>query len=295
MGRDAGGSGLFPDGFDPIYFADESWSRRVKLWADAEGDAGFSGGNLHVVRQVLDDPDTGLRMVVNITADALLSMIDAGQYYNLYDEPVIGGEPRKPTATRLQVDEMLDVGPGYYFGAVALGGTGVRFYGEYCMVIDPRHVPAETRLFDRDSYDLLLDPLADPPLNEEQLLRLRGWWKDDEDDVVAMALLRVLPQVGQGSRLVTSGTISEAVLKDQEFIEVHLARPFGHRELEEVRESPDDAATELTIAERERHGLYTSYVEREWRRRRARVAEYLDEHAIRHRIVTLHGRGYQWK
>jgi hypothetical protein len=287
-----GQAGLFPDGFDPIYFADECWAGRVALWAEEHGGAGFSDGNLQLVRQVLEDPETGLRMVVNITADALISMIDAGQYYNLYDEPVIGGERRTPTCTRTKIDRMLDLGAGYYFGAVALGGTGVRYYGEYCMVIAPKHIPPHTRLFDRDSYDLLLQPLADPPLTDQQIERLRGSW---EDDVVAMALLRVLPQMGHDSRLVTSGTISEAVLKDQEFIEVHLDQPFGHVHLEEVRESPDDAATELAIAEREQHGLYTSYVEREWRRRRARVAERLDQHHIRHRIVTLHGRGYQWK
>ena len=231
-------------------------------------------------------------MVVNITADALLSVLREGRYRNLYEKPVIGEEPKQPSVERQEVDQKLSLTKNHYFGAVALGGAGVRFYGEYCMVVGLERVKPDTRLFDRDSYDILLEPLRGLGLSDQQVRRLTGTWGHD---VVNMALLRVLPEVGHDSRLVTSGTVSELVLRDQEFIEVHLEGTFGPADFEEVRESPDDAATELAIAERGRHGLYTTTVEREWARRRAEVARQLDAHGVEHRIVTLHGRGYQWK
>jgi len=235
---------------------------------------------------------TGLRMVVNITADALLSVLREGGYRNLYENPVVGGAPKEPTKQRQKVDRTFSITSNHYFGAAALGGAGVRFYGEYCMVIKLERVRPRTRLLDRDSYDILLEPLKALELSKRQVERLTGTW---DADLVQMALLRVLPEIGHDMRLVTSGTISESVLRDQEFIEVHLEGSFGPTDLEEVRESPDDASLELAIAERARHGLFTTTVDREWARRRAVVARELDAQGIRHRVVTLHGRGYQWK
>lgn len=297
--------GLFPETFDPIYFRDASWAERVRLWVEAHLDAGFAAGNVEVVEQVLADADTGLRMVVNITADALLGVLREGRYRNLYEDPVIGETPKEPTENRRKVDDTFSLTGNHYFGAAALGGAGVRFYGEYCMVIKLERVSPsaasrvpdgptipDTRLLDRDSYDILLEPLKALELSKRQVERLTGTW---DGDLLHMALLRVLPEIGHDMRLATSGTISESVLRDQEFIEVHLEGSFGPTDLEEVRESPDDAALELAIAERARHGLFTTMVDREWARRRAVVARELDAHRIRHRVVTLHGRGYQWK
>jgi hypothetical protein len=298
--------GLFPEPFDPIYFRDASWAERVDLWVQAHVNTGFAAGNVEVVEQVLADEVTGLRMVVNITADALLGVLRDGSYHNLYENPVIGGSAKEPTDERRKVDETFDLTDNHYFGAAALGGAGVRFYGEYCMVIKLERVSPsaasrapgggrtipDTRLLDRDSYDILLQPLSALQLSKRQVERLTGTW---DADVLHMALLRVLPEIGHDMRLATSGTISEAVLRDQEFIEVHLKGSFGPPDLEEVRESPDDAALELAIAERARHGLFTTMVDREWARRRAVVARELDRQRVRHRVVTLHGRGYQWK
>jgi hypothetical protein len=216
-------------------------------------------------------------------------------YKNLYDRPVIGENPKSPSEERKKVDETLSLTTNHYFGAVALGGAGVRFYGEYCMVVRldrVKRVDSDTRLFDRDSYDILLEPLSNLELSRQQIQCLTGTW---DTDVVEMALLRVLPEIEHDSRLVTSGTVSALVLRDQEFIEIHLDGTFGPGDLEEIRESPDDASLELAIAERERHGLFTTVVDREWARRRAEVARQLEGHKLPHRVVTLHGRGYQWK
>jgi len=156
-GKDLGpsGEGLFPPHFDPTYFSAQSWADRVDRWETDNQGSVFSGGNVAVIRQMLSDPETGLRMVVNITADALRSFLSEGRYRNLYDSPLVGGSARQPSPERVKVDSRFGLGPNVYFGALALGGTGVRFYGEYCMVIKLDRVPADTRLFDRDSYDIL--------------------------------------------------------------------------------------------------------------------------------------------
>jgi len=283
---------LFPPHFDPTYFSSQSWADRVACWETRNDRAGFSHGNVGVIRQMLSDPETGLRMVVNITADALRSFLSEGTYRNLYDSPLVGGSARQPSRERVLVDSRFCFGPNVYFGALALGGTGVRFYGEYCMVIKPGRVPADTGLFDRDSYDILSEPLNELKLTDEQLNSLRGTWRND---AVNMALRRVLSEVTHDVRLVTSGTVSERLLRDQEYIEVHLDGTFTPPNLEEVRLSPDDAAAEFAIAERERQGLHTTLVERIWRQRRADVIQDLANAKLPVRVVTLHGRGYQWK
>lgn len=286
------GAGPYPPRFDPTYFSAQRWADRVDQWEINNQSSGFSGGNVAVIRQVLSDPETGLRMVVNINADALRSFLREGAYRNLYDLPLVGGTAREPSPERVFVDSRFGLGPNVYFGAVALGGTGVRFYGEYCMVIKVDRVTASTGLFDRDSYDILSEPLSELELNDEQLNCLRGTW---EEDAVDMALRRVLSEVTHDVRLVTSGTVSERLLRDQEYIEVHLDGTFKPTDLEEVRLSPDDAAAEFAIAERERRGLHTTLVERVWRQRRGDVIQDLASAGMPVRVVTLHGKGYQWK
>ena len=285
-------SGLFPSGFDQTYFTGLPWAVRVANWVAYHKQVGFSGGNEKVVRGVLRDVETGLRVVVNITAYSLLTVLDENQYKNLYDRPAIGGVPRVPSDQRVKVDRTLGLGRTTYFGAVALGGTGVRFYGEYCMVLTLGQVDPDTRLFDRDSFDILLEPLDTLPLTPAQIEALRGRWGRDRVD---MAVLRVLPEIGHDLRLVTSGTISDAVLKDQEFIEVHRDGSFAPREIEEIRESPDETAIEMSLRSRADRGIALTQVEQEWLGRRDKVVEKLAELGIQHRIVTLHGRGYQWK
>ncbi|MGZ4676446.1 MAG: hypothetical protein ACXVJ7_15520 [Acidimicrobiia bacterium] len=291
--RGAGGAmtrTVFGSGFDPTYFNDDPWSERVRAWVAQPQAGGFSMGNLQVMRELLQDRETGIRMVVNITATAMLAML-AGTYKNLYERPVIGGEVKQVSDERIKVDRLLGLPQDTYFGAVALGGTGVRYYGEFCLVIRPDRVDPATGILDRDSYDLLNPPL-DVNISSAQLDCLRGTW---DPDVVEMALRRVLPEFADAVRLATSGTISEAVLRDQEFIEVHLRGTFGPADIDEVRVSPDDVAIENSISEREREGQFVRWAERRWVHRRRLVARALDAERIDQRVVTTHGKGYQWK
>lgn len=287
------------DSFDPVYFWDGTWSDRVQKWRDAAHQQ-FSTGNFHVVETSISDPESGLRVVVNIGVHALVKLLTDGRYLNLYERPEIGGERREPSRDRQTVDLSMGLdGKTVYFGAVALGGAGVRYYGEYCMVLMLDRIDPDPQLFDRDSYDTLLEPFAGREDAADLIAGLLGKW---QPDVKAMVLMKVLPEVVHQRRLVTTGTVSDVVLKDQEFIEVHLQpdqsrgpRSFGPDELEEIRESPDEVAVSTRLREREADGLTMSAVEHEWLVRREVVTRMLGQSQVATRVVTQHGRGYQWK
>ena len=57
---------------------------------------------------------------------------------------------------------------------------------------------------DRDSYDVLFPPLD--RLSASDITCLKGKWSDDVD---AMIMLRVLPELSHGRQIVTSGTVIE--------------------------------------------------------------------------------------
>lgn len=283
---------------DPVYFARRPWKERIQEWLqhqqDDDKENPFLQGNLEAIRRIMKDASTGLRMVVNISAKALLKFLDEGRYRNVYERPVIGNARPTPSKERREVDDLLGFGDEanqYYFGAVALGGTGVRFYGEFCMVIDVNAIP-ETRLFDRDSYDLLIEPLNQFKDKETLVQTLQGRWRDDAVDMLCM---RLLPELRHANELVTTGTVSELVLKDQEFIEVHYKHPIDVHSVEEVRQSPDEVAMEARILARTQAGFPPTATEWLWRRDRQVLARELERRKINYRIVTLHGRGYQWK
>jgi hypothetical protein len=284
---------------DPTYFSDREWAKRVVTWVAARKESdphSFLDGNLTLVRQVLSHPQTGLRMVINIGPDALLNFLATNDYKNIYAHPVIGGERKEPTDERIRVDALLELhNPSeFYFGAVALGGTGVRYYGAFCMVLKRDRVPGGTRIFDRDSYDLLVEPLSGWSQNRMKQIvsSLKGTW---DEHAIEMLIMKMLPKLPASQHLITAGTVSELVMTDQEFVEVHLQNEIVPKDLEEVREAPDESAVETTILNRKRNGRSPTAVEIRWVDQRHRVLQALAKRGIPNRVVTLHGAGYQWR
>lgn len=294
--------------YDPVYFSTKAWDERVVDWMASKANDEFAEGNRAIVRQAISDDDSGLRVFVNLGASALLGLLPNGRYLNLYERPVIGAKRVEPSEDRREVDLALGLedpergltAEGVYFAALGLGGVGVRFYGEYCLVLKVEQIDPNPGLFDRDSYDILLAPINELDDRSEIVAMLKGTWQDDRHSMVEM---RVLPQLAHQERLVTAGTVSEAVLKDQEFIEVHI-RPdpghakvggFGPEDIEEVRESPDEVTVASRMRERDEDGEYLSAVEFEWLLRRECVARAIGRSGLPSRVVTQHGRGYQWK
>jgi hypothetical protein len=208
--------------------------------------------------------------------------------------PVVAGKVREPSASRLRVDALLKFegdAANYFYGAAAMGGTGIRFYGEYCMVLRPEQVHPKTQIFDRNSYDLLFPPLDTAPDPVPIVDTLRGVW---DEDAVEMLVLKVLPTLEQSERLITLGTVSDAILHDEDFLELHKQGSFGPLDLEEIRETPEDQAIDSHIADYLEQGGLPTLEEFVWVARRRRVAEELRRRNIRTRVVSSSGRGSRW-
>jgi hypothetical protein len=275
-----------------------SWALRVAaVLARMRGKPNhdFVRANAGVIRKLVVSADVGARMVVNIRPDALLSFLASRQYQNLYDRPRVGGKLRKPSRTRLKIDELLGLGDDAartYFGAVAMGGAGVRYYGNYCMVLRRSALGPETRLFDRDSYDLLIPPLSKIRPLRAVVARLRGTWAKD---LASMAVIKLMPLLEGADRIRTTGNISDEILKDQEYIEIHKLGAFGVADIEEIRLAPEDYAIAAHDRwAREAAGSPTSAAHLLWSDRHRDVLKRLAQASIPTKVVSLHGRGYQW-
>ncbi len=151
-----------PNTFDPVYFQDSPWSDRVDDWVEAANQFDFATGNRHVVQKAMADDESGLRVVINIGTRAILGLLPKGRYLNLYERPEIGGSRKAVSEERKRVDSSLGLdGQHVYFGAVALGGVGVRFYGEYCMVLNSRTSTTILSCSTAKLDDILLEPIGD--------------------------------------------------------------------------------------------------------------------------------------
>lgn len=286
-------------GFYSIHFSPgQSWKSRVVAWIRRAlfGEPNpFIEANAEVIAGVLQSRESGVRAVVNIPADALLSFLREGTYKNAYGRPVVAGRRREPSDTRLRVDGLLGFGkraPEYYFAAVALGGTGIRFYGEYCMVLRPEWVRKSTQVFDRNSYDLVHSPLSSVSDEDGLVSSLRGEWATD---LVDMLKLKILPILRGVYRLTTAGAISDAVLHDEDFVEVHHRGSFLPDDVEEIRLSPEDEVVQSRIAQRYSQGILPTAEELLWSSRRAVVTEELQRHKVASRVVVSSGRGNRWR
>jgi hypothetical protein len=277
----------FPNSFDAGYFSFQDWKDRLQSWLGTMTSE-FASANAKSIERMLADPKTSVRVVINIRPDAIITFLHEGRYRNIYQLPEIGA--KGPDQNRLDADAKVGTGPGHYFGAAAMGGVGIRYYGEYCVVLKADFADGNTQVFDRDSYDVLFPPLDQ--LSNHHIDCLKGSW---DADIASMIMLRVMPELNHQRQIVTSGTVIELVLKDQEFIEVHLTKDIRPDDVDQVVESPETAAMEARILERQRNALPNRMHELEWVRRRAEVVRRLELHGIRHRVVTQHGRGFQWR
>lgn len=277
---------------DPIYFSGHSWIDRLDSWLQSNQPISrdFYLANKQTISASILGSATALNMAVNIPAHALLGFIADKTYKNTYERKrEIGSDPGdKVNSRRQRVDTALFgvEASKFYFGALALGGTGVRFYGEYCMILRHDTVPPDTKLMDRNSWDIEFPPL-DGFDKAAVVASLKGTWSAD---AVAMATLKVIPQIRESVRLMTAGQVSEAILHDESFIEVHKRESFKPSDLHEIRESPVDAAIESQIVHRFERAAPPTLEEAIWVTRRVHVSYKLADSAIRSRFVASSGR-----
>jgi len=280
------------ESLDPVYFRQASWTDRLNDWLRERApdyDAFYHANESHISNSILNDKSV-LRMVVNIPANALLSFLSAGSYENTYErnDVVAGNAMGRIHPRRQRVDEALFPGEAhkYYYGAVALGGCGVRFYGEYCMALNVGSIDSSTRVMDRNSWDIDFEPLSDYSPGTV-IERLTGVW---QGDLVPIVKLKVLPLLSDILRLTTTGTVADAVLHDESFIEVHRRGTFGPPDIYEVRESATGATIEGELDRKSRDGSSLTLEEHIWRLRRQLVRDALDQADLRLRIVETSGR-----
>lgn len=251
------------------------------------------------------------RCVINIGADALLKFFSDRQYKNTYDLaapasqrpfPLVGATHQVSERRRL-VDELIGFPDAaahrLYFGAVALSGSGIRFYGEYCLVLSDEFVRGQDpQVLDRNSYDLVHPPLRDrvgssvPPAVKVEVKWLCARWNDQLSDLLIM---KVAPTIDTNNRLVTPGAVAEGILADEDFAEVHLKESFGPDQVEEIRFAPEEQSLASDLQSRMQRRRPLDAAEWLWLWRRNLVDVACDENHVRRRVTTAAGRTRRWQ
>jgi hypothetical protein len=280
----------------PYRDEDGDWEGAAAVWLSAQNQ--FTRQNVKRFRAFLERAECGARMVVNIDAYALLCFLRDLTYRNHYDRKVrgvsfarAGGVRADSDEQRQRVDALIapagTSGADIYFGAVALESAGVRFYGEYCLVLKAQELDPATQILDRDSYELDFAPLG--PVGEDEaashalLNALKGTWARD---LVAMAILKARRVLEDADRCTSEGRLTDELLFGEEFIEVHRVGAFGPNELEEVRQSDVEIATSERILTAFEHGVVPSLEELVWLVRRAEVDRSLKQARLPTRVVS---------
>jgi hypothetical protein len=258
----------------------------------------------------------GVRVVFNLSAVHVPALVDAGAvtadnrpFKNAHDiaklqltQPGRIGDRAPMSPIREGVEAALGfiVSPvstgDFYYGAVELNGSGMRYYGDICLVLKPEQILPSTLVLYRNSYDLARSPIKERvapgkpqwiPRAVEEVKKLRGQWEPDLPD---MAVVKVLDGARPNARLLTAGTISDGLLGDEDFIEVVRTESFGWPDLEEARVSAADAGADGHIADRIARGPTPTQTELLWRHRRRHADRVLTKKSIRTRIVISSGR-----
>jgi hypothetical protein len=257
-----------------------------------------------VVKDFGPDPGSraggGVRVVFNMSNEYIPTFCSAasGGYKNSYDlgkTRSLGDSNPEPKRREL-VDHVLTNVTGIpaqeiYFGAVEVNGSGVRFYGDYCLVL--KDAPDDDPwILDRNSYDIARPPLAwRGSLDLKQMIKsaesILGKWKTDLGHIL---VVKTFSSVRVNSRRLTVGQISNAVLNDEDYVEVLRSCSFTANHIAEVRTSATDAARESVIADRSLHGPVPSAHELLWRRRRLEAEQAMREEGLTVRVVTASGR-----
>lgn len=249
------------------------------------------------------DPRAGVRAVINIASAHISAFCNSG-YKNGYELGSIrigsaGGLSRREMVDRaLPLPAASGPAPSYksvYFAAAELNGAGIRYYGDICLVLDKNEVAADTRLLERNSYDLLLPPISDridasPKPSEDarkdEALDMAGLWGTDLGE---MAAIKVLGD-GADERLLTVGRISNGILSDEDYLEVLHVKKVMTGSLTEARTGLSDAMLETRLEDELRRGRPLRPEELIWVQQRRAAASALRGHGISIRVISTSGR-----
>lgn len=292
-----------------------NWQERLKsvlqkLLSNVGAGADYPSANADLINRSLggigvDGGKTegiGCRIVVNISSAHIGSFCRERHYKNAYEveKAPRNGKAPKVSQKRKIVDAALQAVTGQnpeniYFAAIELNGAGIGFYGDCCLVLREEPTDENLTVLDRNSYDLIRNPLRTRidrcPMPEtaraDTAKSMSGRFKEDLSAIAAIKVLTARPST---DRLLTTGMISGGILEDEDYIEVLRPKSFGPTDIAEVRLSAADVSVDERIRSRGLSGLPPSHAELLWRRRRRVAEERLAEHAIPVRVVTTLGR-----
>jgi len=243
-------------------------------------------------------PGAGAKVVFNMSCTHIPDFCENG-YKNAYDlnknslkREFVDGAIENATDENLKKETI-------YFGAVETSGTGIRFYGDMCLVLS--HQPTdETYVLDRNSYDVIREPICSKLETEsrennttiedlagDQLKQWLGKWGSDLTTMAAIKVSSILPIA---HRRWTTGQIAEAILIDEDYLEVLYPKCLEKKDLLEVRVSAADVAAESDIANRDARGQAPTLHELEWWQQRNKARQVLAESGIPVRVITTSGR-----
>jgi hypothetical protein len=273
----------------------------------------MAAANADMVRRVIRgmgpdknvaDSACGARVAINIAAVHVAAFCSQRPtaYKNNYDlkkTPRLGSSgPNVDIPVRLLVDQILcsvtnSRPEEIYFGAVEVNGSGIRFYGDICFILKTDAIKSDTVVLTSNSYDLVRPPITlaghKPQVKnlETHVKTMAGRWDNDTPE---MAVLKVFARLIAPGRRLTTGQVSEAVLDDEDYLEVLKIGSFDVSKLQEARLSAADAAAEAQVGEQLRLGSCPSLAELQWRKHRRAAVKALQAQGIQSRVITTSGR-----
>lgn len=293
----------------PHYISKWSWAERRSEVLKQANDwtlGQFSKANAVSIEAMAcaQGKNARLHVIFNIGSDALRSYAQTGDYKNAYEQPTIVGAPVSASCTRLKVDELISLKnpKDFYFCALSSGGLGIRFYGEYCVVLRSGNDSGVKRVLDRNSYDFIRSPLKElleyRELTEKQDLVKRLETEFRSEEMGQMLAIKVLQHFNHPSRLLTMGSVSEAILADEDYVEALHEGKIPLQSILEVRCNALDEMLEAGVLSKLGRGQAT-VEELLWASRREEVRKALaaprSGHAIELKTVAGAGRSGRWK
>lgn len=278
--------------------------------SNATSDPDYGAANVAIVRKVVEglsidsgrrSPEAGVRVVYNVSSVHVRAVLVHG-FRNCYDlaTAVRVGEPAPAAVSvrRCTIDDAIGnlADPpihreDLYYGAVELNGSGMRYYGDACLVLQSGSMNTADLALYRNSYDLDRNPIrARVAGNQAQLEieagKLAGSWRDVGNMVVCKTFDGALPK----QRLMTTGSVSEQILHDEDYLEIPRRGGFGMSDIAEVRLSAADVAAEGRIADQAERGPTPTLAEHLWRHRRRDAERALADSGVPVRVVVSSGR-----
>ncbi len=275
-----------------------TWSaRRSQRVTELDAIPGMPAGMPKANVDTISENASRAICVVNISSEHVpgFCLDGSNAYLNAYDLVRLGINPKAVSRTRRRVDQALEVIVGgsakdIYFVAAELNGTGIRFYGDICLVLESAENLAESVILESNSYDLVRAPKSAITTTDDELQRearnMSGHWGEDLSAVAAIKIFAYR----QSQRRLTTGQVSDGLLDDEDYIEVLRIGSFSVKDVKEARLSAASVAQDGRIDERLRSGPVPDAASLKWRHQRRQAERSLVQHGVPVRVVSTTSR-----